>query len=71
MKLKSIIANWKTTLAGVFTLLAAVGPQVNTLLDQDPLTNPDWQLVTAAVGAFIGLLAARDGDVTSEKSGAQ
>ena len=68
---RGALRNWKTTLAGIIAFIAAAGPQFNTLLDSDPLTNPDWSLIAAAAGILIGLLTARDSDVTSETSGAK
>lgn len=69
--MKGMLTNWKTTVAGLIALIATAGPQIATLLDTDDLTNPDWQIVAAAVGVFLGLLTARDADKTSERSGAK
>ncbi len=63
--------SWKTTLSGVITLVALAGPQMQTLLDGDPGTGPQWGIVMAAVSAFVGLLKARDNDVSSEAAGAK
>ena len=61
----------KTTILGVLSILSAVSGSVTALLDADPLTNPDWTVVAAAVSAGIGLIMARDNSVSSEKAGAK
>lgn len=63
--------SWKTTVAGLITLLMLAGPQVQLLLDGNASTNPDWAIMAAGVSAFIGLLKARDNDVSSEEAGAK
>ena len=62
--------SWKTTVLGVLALLAALCQFGTSLLDDDPETVPNFQMVIeAAVG--IGLILARDNDKTSEESGAK
>ena len=51
-------------------IVAALATAVGALFDADPTTLPDWGAVAAAILAGIGLIAARDNDVTSEKAGA-
>ena len=63
-------ASWKTTTAGVAAIVVAIATAVGALFDADPTTLPDWGAVAAAVMAGIGLIAARDNNVTSEKAGA-
>lgn len=63
-------ASWKTTTAGVAAIVVALATAVGALFDADPTTLPDWGAVAAAVMAGIGLIAARDNNVTSEKAGA-
>lgn len=63
-------ASWKTTTAGIAAIVAALATAVGALFDADPTTLPDWGAVAAAILAGIGLIAARDNDVTSEKAGA-
>jgi hypothetical protein len=63
--------SWKTTALGITTVLAAVAAIVQALLDNDPATNPDFTVAIAAITSGIGLIFARDNNVTSEKAGAQ
>jgi len=64
------VKSWKTTAAGIAAIVAALATAVGALFDADPTTLPDWGAVAAAIIAGIGLIAARDNDVTSEKAGA-
>lgn len=64
-------ASWRTTAAGIVAILVAVLGAAQTLLDNDPKTNPDWISVGAAMTAGVGLLNARDNKVTSEEAGAK
>jgi hypothetical protein len=64
-------ASWRTSLAGLGTILAAVGVAVTALTDGDPATIPDWGIVITAVIAGIGLFLARDNNVSSESAGAK
>jgi len=61
--------SWKTTLAGIGAILVAVGSAVVAQFDADPSTMPEWGAVVAAVIAGIGLITARDKNVTSEQQG--
>lgn len=63
--------SWKTTLAGFIVFISAAGYELMTLLDTDPLTNPDWKVVMGALVVFLGLASARDNDKTSESAGAK
>ena len=63
--------SWRTTTAGIAAIVVALGTAVGALFDADPLTLPDWGAVAAAVMAGIGLLAARDNKVSSERAGAK
>lgn len=56
--------NWKTTGAGVAAIVVAAGAILTALTDNDPATNPDWAALVAAVIAGIGLICAKDGNVT-------
>lgn len=61
--------SWKTTTAGIGAILVAWGSALTAMFDNDPTTTADWGAVFAAVIAGIGLLAARDNDVSSEQAG--
>lgn len=52
--------SWQTTLAGVFTILAAVSSAGLALVDGNPATSPDWGVLIAAITAGYGLIKARD-----------
>lgn len=61
----------KTTWAGVLQFLAIVATQVGFLFDADAATNPEWSLIVASFITLVGLLFARDNDVSSEDAGAK
>lgn len=63
-----MLKSWKTTLSGVLAFIAATSAQFQTLLDNDPATNPEWNIILAALLALVGLASARDNDVTSEEA---
>jgi|SanBayMetagenome_1026888.scaffolds.fasta_scaffold00828_8 hypothetical protein len=63
--------SWKTTAAGIGAVLIAVGSALNATFDADPATVADWGAVVAAVIAGVGLLFARDNNVSSEAAGAK
>lgn len=50
-----LMKNWKTTLAGVSTILAIVAKVVST-------GNVDWQIDGPAIITAIGLIVAKDGE---------
>lgn len=64
------MSSWKTTAAGIGTMAAAIGVAVTAMFDNDPTTIADWGSVVAAIIAGIGLILARDNNVTSEQAGA-
>jgi hypothetical protein len=61
--------SWKTTTAGIGAILVAIGAAMKAMFDNDPSTVPEWGAVVAAIIAGIGLIAARDNNVTSEQAG--
>lgn len=68
--LKNFRKSWKTTWAGILQFLAIAATQVGFLFDGIATTNPDWGLVIASLVTLVGLLTARDSDVSSEEAGA-
>lgn len=60
--------SWKTTIAGVSSILIAVGGILGALSNG---ASPDWTAAIAAIVSGIGLIAARDNGVTSEAAGAK
>jgi hypothetical protein len=64
-----MIKSYKTTLTGILAAVAAVATAFVAQFDTDPLTTPDWALVASSVMAGIGLIFARDWNVTSEDEG--
>lgn len=52
--------NYKTTLAGVGSILLAVGGAMKALFDGDPTTNLDMSATVAAIMAGVGLIVAGD-----------
>lgn len=68
MKIKKpkFLTNWKTTVTGIVACIVTAGPELLLLIDDDPATNPSWQLVAGAFAVLFGLAAARDGDKSSE-----
>tara|TARA_R100000234_G_scaffold103771_1_gene73347 strand:- start:1190 stop:1414 length:225 start_codon:yes stop_codon:yes gene_type:complete len=65
----AILKNWKTTSAAIGMLLVALGPAVQALIDGDPSTSPNYNIVIPEVLAAIALLMARDADKSSQDSG--
>ena len=63
-----MILNWKTTIAGITAFLAVVSPQIQMLFDSDAATNPDWNLIIAAIGVLFAALFARDADKSTEQT---
>jgi len=55
---ESATRNWKTKALGSALLIGAVASAVIALLDDDPVTNPDWQAIIAAA-AGIGIFVSR------------
>jgi hypothetical protein len=63
--------SWKTTSAGILAIIISVLAAVQAQFDNDPTTMPQWETAFAALIAGIGLLFARDNNVSSEKAGAK
>lgn len=65
---KDAVVSWKTTVGGIVAFIAILAPQMQTLLDNDAATNPDWNLIIAAASALMAALFARDADKSTEDS---
>jgi len=52
--------NRNTTVAGIGSILVAVGSVLTALFDGDPLTLPDYPTAVAAILAGVGLVLAKD-----------
>lgn len=52
--------NRNTTILGIGAILTVAGGVLTALFDGDPMTNPDWTAVVAAVITGIGLIVAKD-----------
>lgn len=63
--------SWKTSALGLVAILTAVANAGTALLDSNPATVFDLDQFVTAVAAGIGLLFARDNNVTSESAGAK
>ena len=54
------MSNRNTTVAGIGSILVAVGAVLTALFDGDPLTVPDYATAVAAILAGVGLIMAKD-----------
>ncbi len=63
--------SWRTSLAGIIAGVTLLLGQIQTILDDDPKTNPDYTRIVEAVSVIALGLAARDEQVTSEQAGAK
>lgn len=57
-----------SALGGLLTLVAAT---IKLLADGDAATNPDWNTTVPLLISTVGLLFARQNNVTSEQVGAK
>jgi hypothetical protein len=63
--------SWKTTVAGIAGIVIAIASCVQSLFDGDPATVPNYEIALAAVITGLGLIFARDNNVSSEAAGAK
>lgn len=69
--MNSLTKSPKTTGAGIAALLALAAGAAGLLLDGDPATSPQWSLIVPEALAILGLIFARDHNVSSEAAGAK
>lgn len=62
--------SWKTTLAGVAMILTGLGAAANAIATGS-FSGETITAIFAAISGGIGLIAARDNNVTSEDVGAK
>ena len=58
--------NWKTSAAGIIGLISVALSQLANVLDSDPATVANWNLVFTMIPVTIGLLFAKDLNVTGK-----
>jgi len=63
-------ASWKTTVTGITTIVVAVAGAVKCAVTTGIATVP-WEATIAAITSGIGLITARDNNVSSEQAGAK
>lgn len=59
--------NLKTTLAGIGSILVAVGFALKAIFDGDPTTNVDIGSTIAQITVGVGLIMAKDAKPTGPK----
>ena len=64
--IKKGLTSWKTTTLGVLIFVDAVVSNFIALLDANPDTVADWNVVVMAGTAMVALFVARDADKSSE-----
>ena len=63
--------SWKTTTAGIAAFITVLAGAVSAQFDADLSTVADWNAVVFAGIILIGLIKARDNNVSSEEAGAK
>ena len=63
--------SWRTTVLGILAGLTLLIGQAQAMLDGNPDTQPNVELVLAAIATMGIGVAARDNSVSSEKAGAR
>ena len=64
--IRSAAVSWKTTMVGVLVFVESLARNLSHLLDDNPDTVADWNLVILAATAMVGLMLAKDGDKSTE-----
>jgi hypothetical protein len=62
INLTNILLNWKTSIGALGLIIVALGNALPLLLDGNPNTSPDWNLLIPELMAAFALLFAADGD---------
>ena len=63
--------SWRTSASGLIGGIVLLLGQVQTLFDNDPMTNPEYTVIVAAFGMISLGWNSRDNKVTSEQAGAK
>jgi hypothetical protein len=66
--------SWKTTIMGIVAVLSGLGMFGKIISDfaaGRPVGFEEVSIAVATIGTGLGLIAARDNDVTSEDAGAE
>lgn len=61
--------SWKTSILGLGAILTAIGAALTAVFDADPATTVNIEGTFTAIMAGVGLLFARDNNVSSEDAG--
>jgi len=68
---KNAAASWKTSTLGIMAFAMIAINAATAVLDNDPSTIADWNLVVEGFLVMMALFLARDGDKSSEAVGAK
>lgn len=60
-----INGSWKTIVFGTGGLLIIIANTLVMLMDNDPNTNPDWNITITAIVTNLGLLFAKDANLSN------
>ena len=66
---EAAVSSWRTTLAGVGQFVGVLGTALHHHFDGVDSTTPEWGLVFASAVILVGLITARDNNVSSEEAG--
>lgn len=61
-------ASWKTSLLGAGGLVWLLTDAVELLMDGNPATNPDWNIVVPALLTALAAIFAKDSNVSNAPS---